>query len=96
MIYVDPLFNCMPNAKWRWSQASHLVADTVSELHAFAARLGLKRAWFQSGDGIPHYDLTVYKRRAALRLGASEITTKEMGQRICAWRKTIKGARSCA
>lgn len=25
----------------------HLTADTLDELHAFAARLGLKRVWFQ-------------------------------------------------
>ena len=28
----------------RWS---HLVADSDDELHAFAARLGLRRAWAQ-------------------------------------------------
>lgn len=28
----------------RWS---HLFADTKDELHEFAARLGLKRSWFQ-------------------------------------------------
>jgi len=30
--------------KGRWS---HLIADTEDELHAFAARLGLRREWFQ-------------------------------------------------
>ena len=94
MIYVDPLMNCLPNRRWRWTQASHLVGDTLDELHAFAERLGLKRTWFQSAGTIPHYDLTVYKRRQALRLGASEITMREMAQRICAWRKTDKGATS--
>ena len=28
----------------RWS---HLIADDQAELHSFAARLGLRRAWFQ-------------------------------------------------
>lgn len=28
----------------RWS---HLIADTREELHAFASRIGLRRAWFQ-------------------------------------------------
>ncbi len=94
MIYVDTLFNCQPTRRWRWNQASHLVADTVDELHAFAEELGLKRVWFQSTGTIPHYDLTVYKRREAVRQGAKEITMREMGQRICAWRKIIKGATS--
>jgi hypothetical protein len=30
------------NGRW-----SHLIADSQQELHAFAARLGLKRQWFQ-------------------------------------------------
>ena len=94
MIYVDPLMDCMPNRRWRWNQASHLVADTVDELHEFAEQLGLKRAWFQSAGTIPHYDLTVYKRRQAVRLGASELTMREMALRISASRKAVKGATS--
>lgn len=41
-----------------------MVADSLTELHAFAARLGLKREWFQTRR-LPHYDLTT--RRAAGR-----------------------------
>lgn len=57
------------NAVW-----SHLLADTDEELHAFAARLGLRRAWFQKpGTPIAHYDVTEPKRQLALRLGAIPI-----------------------
>lgn len=57
------------NAIW-----SHLMADTDDELHAFAARLGLKRAWHQkAGTPISHYDVTEPKRQQALRLGAVPI-----------------------
>jgi uncharacterized protein DUF4031 len=60
----------------------HLFADTHDELHAFAARLGLRRCYFQPGpargDGAPspywHYDLTAGKRQQALRLGARPVT----------------------
>ena len=41
----------------RWS---HLVADTDEELHAFAARMGMKREWFQHRTHRPHqahYDM---------------------------------------
>lgn len=65
----------------RWS---HLTADTRDELHTFAARLGLKRAWFQEPKGINgkppkpgsysaecwHYDVTDRVRRHAIKLGA--------------------------
>ena len=55
----------------RWS---HLLADTDDELHAFAARLGLRRSWHQKpGTAISHYDVTDSKRSEAIRLGAVPI-----------------------
>lgn len=51
---------------------AHLLADTEAELHEFAARLGLKRSWFQGGRR-PHYDVCKSKRRAALKAGALPI-----------------------
>lgn len=67
---------------------SHLTADTVEELHAFAGRLGLRRSYFQPGrpDAAPgsfsaegwHYDLTAGKRAQALRLGAVGCTSREL------------------
>lgn len=62
----------------RWS---HLVADDRDELHAFAAQLGLRRAWFQDkGDHRWHYDVTDAKRAEAIRLGARPVTLREMGE----------------
>lgn len=95
MVYVDPLFTCTPNRRWRWAQASHLIADTVNELHVFAGRLGLKRMWFQYNSVIPHYDLTKNKRNAAIRLGAVEITSWEMVNHICEWRKECQSTQKC-
>ncbi len=61
----------------RWS---HLMADSSSELHTFAARLGLRRAWVQKpGTPMEHYDVTAAKRAAALRLGAVPIAYGEGG-----------------
>ena len=65
-VYVD-------NARipWRGWRMSHMYADTPSELHALADRIGLKRSWFQdTGHGLPHYDLTDGKRAQALAAGA--------------------------
>lgn len=77
MIHVDFEQDCVPNARWRWNTVSHLTcdpADDLEPLHAFAFRLGLKRAWFQPRDGIaPHYDLTPNKRLQALQAGANEL-----------------------
>jgi hypothetical protein len=68
----------------------HLFADSQDELHAFAARMGLRRTWFQLGrarrDGSPspywHYDLTTGKRQQALRLGARAVTWRQSVQII--------------
>jgi len=61
----------------RWS---HLTADTKPELHAFAARLGLRRAWFQDKPyGAWHYDITESKRRRAVALGAVEVPWRDFG-----------------
>jgi hypothetical protein len=64
----------------RWS---HLVADSDEELHAFAARLGMKRAWFQHKEGRPHqghYDVPERARQDALELGAVSVTWRQVGR----------------
>lgn len=49
----------------------HLTTDgPIEELHAFAAKLGMRRSWFQQHPSAPHYDLTASKREKALQLGA--------------------------
>jgi len=77
-VYVDTMLPCIRNANWRYSQSCHLVADSFQELHAFARELGLRRAWFQSKSGLPHYDLTASKRRRAIKLGALPISREEL------------------
>ena len=58
-VYVDNLFLCATTRYWRHGKACHMVADSLSELHAMAKRLSLKRSWFQPGtSSLPHYDLT--------------------------------------
>ena len=70
-VYVD---NAFVVGDWgRWTGGGHLQADTREELHEFAARLGLRREWFQAKSGRPendHYDLTQAGRERALELGA--------------------------
>lgn len=81
-VYVDEIRTYTPEAirdararrlSRRWS---HLSADTVEELHAFAARLGMRREWFQEHRLVPHYDLIPSRRALALKLGAEEITAR--------------------
>jgi len=73
-VYVDELKR--QQRHWRYGKSCHLFADTVSELHTFAASIGLKREWFQDTRH-PHYDLTASKRRQAVREGAIEISARD-------------------
>jgi hypothetical protein len=77
-VYVDPLFTCLKNKNWKYNESCHLVGDTEEELHDFADKLGLKRKWFQKHRRLNHYDLTKKKRAKAVRMGAVEITRKEI------------------
>ncbi len=98
MIYIDEL-RTYPRAAIK--PAARRVSDTwchmttdglVAELHAFAKRIGLRRAWFQPHRRLPslsHYDLTPLRRAAALRAGASEATARE---RVKAALDSSKGA----
>ena len=57
----------------------HMAVDgTFEELHAFAAALGIPRHRFQ-GD---HYDLPPWLRERAVQIGAEEVSTAELLQRM--------------
>jgi hypothetical protein len=58
--------------------SAHLTTDgPVEELHAFAALLGLKRAWFQDRPTTPRYDLTPIRRAKAIQMGAVPVSARE-------------------
>jgi uncharacterized protein DUF4031 len=50
---------------------SHMIADTLEELHEMAALIGMKREWFQP-KSFPHYDVAKGRRVRALTYGAIE------------------------
>lgn len=87
MILVDPIVDWGEIARkkrLRYTQWCHMVSDTsAEELHEFAARLGLKRSWSQERPkaSAHHYDLTPAKRIMAVRLGAVEVTARELVMR---------------
>ena len=75
-IYVDELTHYHPSAvqlsaRQHGTWWCHMWTDgPLSELHAFAARLGLKPSWFQPKEAMLHYDLLPSKREKALAKGA--------------------------
>ena len=77
-VLVDPLHE-YPHVRLSVRHWSHLTTDGEwAELHAFAARLGVPPHRFQ-GD---HYDLPAALRERAVALGAEEVSTAELLQRM--------------
>ena len=97
-VYVD-------DAIWPWRGVTwcHLLADDIDELHRFAAQLGLKRSSYQGPPktSAPHYDLTAWERRRALRLGAVVCSREDIvvvlrrvrGDRAFSRRQSLNAAR---
>lgn len=90
MIYVDDL-QVWPHARGRFKAWScHMTADTVVELHAFAARIGVKRHWYHATSLAPHYDLIETERQRALDAGAQYIPAQKQARRRMAARKASR------
>ena len=68
-VYVDDAVHA-----WRGQRWAHLMADTLDELHAMAARLGIPRRAFQNKTSGAHYDVTAELRELAIDLGAVAIS----------------------
>jgi len=75
-VYVDDAY--IPFGRMKMC---HMIADTEEELHEMAARIGLKREWFQDTSR-PHYDVSKSRRKLATENGAVEITTEELVIRL--------------
>lgn len=68
----------------------HMLADTDEELHAMADRIGVARRWHQkAGTPHGHYDIALSKRAMAVRCGAVEITSSELGRILRAKRLVV-------
>ena len=68
-VYVDDAVTL-----WRGRRWAHLMADTLTELHAMAAQLGIPRHAFQDRTSGAHYDVPAALRDAAIAAGAIAIS----------------------
>ncbi len=75
-VYID-------NAQHKFGRMkmSHMMADTLEELHDMAQIIGLKREWFQD-KRYPHYDVSKAKRREAIEHGAIPCSSKDLVRRF--------------
>jgi hypothetical protein len=57
----------------------HMVADSLDELHAMAAKIGIQRKWYQGPPAgkWAHYDIALSMRAKAVEAGAVEIKWRE-------------------
>lgn len=75
-VYID-----MAAIPYRRMKMSHMVADSDTELHEMAHKVGLKREWFQHKKDKPwlnHYDICQTKKKEAHKLGAIEIRRRKL------------------
>ncbi|MBB3822687.1 hypothetical protein FHR53_001394 [Xanthomonas arboricola] len=68
-VYVDDAVHLWRDQRW-----AHLLGDTLDELHAMAARLGIPRRAFQNKLSGAHYDVPAPLRAEAIALGAIPIS----------------------
>lgn len=79
-VYVDEIRK-WPHAKPPFDNGScHLTADSLDELHAFAASIGMRRIWFQDHPIAAHYDLTPARRMVAVAKGALFVPARHQSQ----------------
>lgn len=78
-VYVDDM-----RAQFGRMVMCHMVADNETELHAMAARIGVRRRWYQ-GD---HYDVALSKRALAVQAGAVEVSLRTLGAMVARRRRT--------
>ena len=54
-----------------------MIADTLTELHSMADKIGIARRWFQEQSSFPHYDVCKAKRELAIRFGALPLEKRQ-------------------
>lgn len=72
LVYVDNAFVERHGHQW-----CHLLADSVEELHQFAAAVGLSMQAFHRAARIPHYDVTAKQRLLMLAKGVRPVTVRQ-------------------
>lgn len=79
MVYVDNMA-----VKFGNMVMCHMVADTTEELLTMADKIGVNRKWIQDeGTYLEHFDISVSKKKEAIKYGAIEITMMSLGRMVC-------------
>lgn len=88
-VFVDDMY-LYPMGRFGRMKMSHMVADTIEELHEMADKIGVARKWVQQasmGKGWVHYDVSISARVKAIENGAKTITMRELAMMTMDWKK---------
>lgn len=78
MVYVDDM-----ERPYRGMKMSHMIADSRSELIKMAEEISLPLKFIQKeGTRKEHFDICKSFKKRAIKLGAVEITKRELTQKI--------------
>lgn len=87
-VYVDDM-----RAPFGRMVMCHMLSDSTEELLAMADRIGVARRWLQkAGTPHEHFDIALSKRALAVKAGALEITSSQLGRIIKAKREALRTA----
>lgn len=87
-IFTDGVHLVLDAVQWKrcaglFSEGYTIEWEAFGQLHLFAARIGLRRAWFQRRASTPHYDLTTAAAaERAIRAGAALVSVRDVA-RLC-------------
>ncbi|MFT3679448.1 MAG: DUF4031 domain-containing protein [Ferruginibacter sp.] len=73
--------------KYRGMLMSHMIADTLSELHDMAELIGVDKRHFQDKLGKPHYDVCKQNKQKAIAAGAKEIDDRQIIEILRSFKK---------
>lgn len=74
MVYIDDF-----NAPYGRMLMCHMIADTTEELLQMVDKIGVQRKWLQdAGTNREHFDICLSKKAKAVKLGALEISSREL------------------
>ena len=79
-VYVDDMYRS-PMGQYGRMKMSHMAATTTQELLEMADNIGLEHHWIQDkGKWNEHFDVSMSKRKQAIRHGAVEVTQRELAK----------------
>lgn len=69
------IYVCKSRRRWKRAIWCHLFSEDIEALHFFAHTIGTRRKWFQCPPDAkwPHYDIPLFRRVLAVKLGAVEV-----------------------